>query len=175
MWYEVSGRARLPFWGISKRWTDGRRAQKVYTQIYQDWDFHYLHMWVRRSIKTAYLDVLFRKNPRGVLISPGPGHCHIPISQWKKKCRESTFLTKRVSNFAFVIRRCTPRLGDIVAKCTRAWTDCTLVWCLHGVAMHWRGFWRYLRLIGYPNKHMKSYLRVSKSAQSNSLVLCFAW
>jgi len=36
-----------------------------------------------------------------------------------------------------------PRFWNIIADSFRAWTCRPFVWCVHGVAVHWRGFWRW--------------------------------
>ncbi|XVE91842.1 hypothetical protein REPUB_Repub01dG0046200 [Reevesia pubescens] len=40
------------------------------------------------------------------------------------------------------LKRNTPRFWNIIANSFGTWTYCTFVWCLHGFAVHWRGFWR---------------------------------
>jgi hypothetical protein len=84
-------------------------------------------------------------NPRGILISPGPGKSFFDVLflTADNKC-----LVKRGKKGAILdfshhsFYRCPPRFWDIIANCIGTWTYCTSIWCVYGFAVHWRSFWR---------------------------------
>lgn len=112
----------------------------------------------------------YRMNPRGILISPGPGKNFLDVlfltidsQKWEKK----DLLTSRFLQAILSFCRCTPRFWDIVANRIGTWTYCAFIWCVHGFAMHWRGIWWWVffdvfKVISDPNIGFYSFERLIK-------------
>lgn len=88
----------------------------------------------------TYLLHVYRKNPSGILISPGPGESVLHDLCLLNK----TLQIYRVEHSSFF--RYTSRFRHIFASCFGAWTLYTFIRCLHGLTMHWGGFWRWVSL-----------------------------
>lgn len=77
-----------------------------------------------------------RKNPRGILISPGPGKL-----LFNKNLVTIWVLSITVA-FIFVFSRWATRFRYLIADSSRTRTNHPDFWSLYGFTVHWGGFWR---------------------------------
>lgn len=95
---------------------------------------------------------LHRKNPRGILISPGPGE-FLPTPDYfliifHSRVIPNTLISDSIIYLLSIlppyVRRYAPRFRDFPSNGSRTWSFYSPVWGLYGAAVHWRSLWRWV-------------------------------
>lgn len=75
-------------------------------------------------------------NPKGVIVSPGPGELHVtadcpPPGEACTPQLQHLYCNRRAQG-----------IRDCSSSCQGAWATDASLWGMHGTSVHWRGIWR---------------------------------